>query len=82
MMRRVLLVLLALALLVLHQDFWNWAEYKPLAFGFLPIGLTYHAIFCVACSILMWLLVTFLWPKHLEEIEKEPDARKDMGGGH
>ena len=79
-MRRILLVSLVIVLLVLHQDFWNWGKFDPMLFGALPIGLAYHAAFCVACSVLMWLLVTFAWPKHLEEVEKEPDARK--GEGH
>ncbi len=32
-------------LYVLHQDFWFWREARPLVFGFLPIGLFYHAAF-------------------------------------
>ena len=46
--RAIVLTLLAMALLVLHQDFWNWEQYQPLWLGFLPIGLTYHAAFSVA----------------------------------
>ena len=37
-----------LLLYVLHQDFWFWREARPLVFGFLPIGLFYHAAFTVA----------------------------------
>lgn len=53
-------------LYVLHQDFWFWREARPLAFGFMPIGLFYHAVFTVACALVMWLLVTRAWPVHLE----------------
>jgi hypothetical protein len=55
------------ALYVLHQDIWNWREARPLVFGFLPIGLFYHAAFTVATSAVLWLLVKTAWPSHLEE---------------
>ena len=45
-------------LYVLHQDFWFWREARPLVFGFLPIGLFYHAAFTVASAGVLWLLVT------------------------
>ena len=64
-------VLIAL-LVVLHQDFWFWRNARPLVFGFMPIGLFYHAAFTVACAGLMWLLVKFAWPARLEaEAERE-----------
>ena len=44
-------------LYVLHQDFWFWRDARPLVFGFLPIGLFYHAAFTVASSLVLWLLV-------------------------
>ena len=76
-----LVYLLAVVLLVLHQDFWNFSEYKPLVFGFLPIGLAYHAVYSFACAGLMFLLVTFAWPKHLEEYENLP-SQPGQGDGH
>ena len=54
-------------LYVLHQDFWFWREARPLVFGFLPIGLFYHAVFTLASSAVLWLLVRFAWPAHLEK---------------
>ena len=54
-------------LYVLHQDFWFWRAVRPLVFGFLPIGLFYHAAFTVACSIVMWIMVKQAWPAHLED---------------
>ena len=66
-MRKLLLVLAVAALYVLHQDVWNWTRARPLVFGFLPFGLFYHGMFSVAASLLMWLLVRFAWPGHLEE---------------
>ena len=43
-------------LYVLHQDVWFWREARPLVFGFLPVGLAYHAAYCVAVALLMWTL--------------------------
>jgi hypothetical protein len=58
-------VLVAL-LYALHQDFWFWREARPLVFGFLPIGLFYHAAFTAACSMVLWWLVAHAWPSHLD----------------
>ena len=64
---RAVAVAAVVLLYVLHQDFWFWREARPLVFGFLPIGLFYHAAFTLASSFALWLLVTFAWPSHLEE---------------
>ena len=65
-MKKFLLALIVVALLILHQDFWYWRSASPLIFGFLPIGLFYHACFTVAVAVVMWLLVKTVWPAHLE----------------
>ena len=78
-MKRILLVVAVVVLYLLHQDFWFWRSSR-LVFGFIPVGLFYHACFSVAAALLMWLLVTFAWPSHLErEIEDaqhEEDAAR------
>ena len=56
---RWLAVAAVVLLYVLHQDFWFWREARPLVFGFLPIGLFYHAAFTVATAAALWLLVAF-----------------------
>ena len=69
-MKPILLALVVIALYVLHQDFWFWRTAHPLVLGFIPIGLFYQACFAVAASLVMWLLVKYAWPGHLErEIE-------------
>ena len=60
---------LIVVMIVLHQDFWFWNEYKPLVFGFLPVGLAYHAGYSILCAVVMWLLVKFAWPVELEQVE-------------
>jgi hypothetical protein len=52
-----LLTILILAVYFLHQDFWNWKKAEPLVFGFLPIGLAYHAGYSILAAILMAVLV-------------------------
>jgi hypothetical protein len=66
-MRGLLLTLAIVALYVLHQDVWFWRTARPLLFGFLPVGLWYHAAYCLAAAILMWVLTKTAWPSHLEE---------------
>jgi hypothetical protein len=66
-MKRGLLVLAVVVLYVLHQDIWFWRTARPLVFGFVPIGLAYHAAFSAACAVVLGLLVTYAWPSHLED---------------
>lgn len=56
-------------LVILHKDFWWW-ESKEIVFGFLPIGLAYHAGVSICASILWGLAVVYAWPDDLEaEVE-------------
>lgn len=66
-MKRSLLTITILALIILHQDFWFWRTADPVVFGFIPIGLFYHACYTVAASLVMWMLVRHAWPDHLDE---------------
>jgi hypothetical protein len=65
-MRKLLFTVTIAALYAAHQDVWLWHTARPLAFGVLPVGLTYHAIYCVAAALLMWLLTSHAWPADLE----------------
>ena len=51
---------------LLHQDVWFWTSPRPLVFGFMPIGLFYHAAYTVASALLLWFLVRTAWPAHLD----------------
>ena len=75
-MKRILLVVAVLALYVLHQDIWFWRS-SYLVFNFIPIGLFYHACFSAAAALLMWLLVTFAWPSHLEHEVEQAEREED-----
>ena len=65
-MHRPLLLVVILVLYALHQDVWFWRDARPLVFGFLPVGLAYHAAYCLAVALLMWVLTRVAWPSHLE----------------
>jgi hypothetical protein len=75
-MKKILLVVAVVALYILHQDIWFWRSSR-LVLGFIPVGLYYHGWFSVAASLLMWLLVTYAWPSHLEQEVEETDTRED-----
>ena len=75
-MKSILLVVAVAALYILHQDIWFWRS-SYLVFGFIPVGLFYHAVFAIAAALLMWLLVTYAWPSHLEREVEETQSGED-----
>jgi hypothetical protein len=75
--RVLLLTLLVAGVYILHQDFWNWKRAEPLVFGFLPVGLAYHAGYSILASVTMAILVKFAWPAHLESAEPEPGVQSN-----
>ncbi|HJP95565.1 MAG TPA: hypothetical protein VJ875_26690 [Pyrinomonadaceae bacterium] len=74
--RKILLVVAVVALYILHQDIWFWRS-SYLVFGFIPIGLFYQGCFSIAAALLMWLLVSYAWPSHLEEDVESARTRED-----
>ena len=83
-MRALILGGLVALLYGLHQDVWYWRSARPFVFGFPPIGLFYHATFTLACSVLMWLLVKYAWPGHLEspsDSSTGPGSKHSAGAG-
>jgi len=69
-----LLTTVVIVVLLLHQDFWLWTN-KTLVFGFLPIGLAYHALYSLVAAFTMWLLVRFAWPKEIEAADEALNAQ-------
>ena len=66
MKRASLIILVFVALAILHQDFWNW-DSKRLVFGFMPIGLAYHAAYSLVAAAFWAVVMLIAWPRHLEE---------------
>ena len=62
-LRRGVLYAALAVLFVAHQDFWLWHD-DHLLLG-LPVGLTYHVLYCLGVAVLMALLVKLAWPSHL-----------------
>jgi hypothetical protein len=71
MQTRALMVVTIAAVYLLHQDVWFWRTARPLTFGFLPVGLAYHAAYCLAAAALMWVLTRVAWPHHLDTDAKQ-----------
>lgn len=65
-----LIVFIILA--VLHQDVWNW-DNANLVFGFLPVGLAYHAAYSVVAATFWAVVMKVAWPTRLEEWADESD---------
>ncbi len=63
------LVLLA----ILHQDFWWWHD-STLVFGFMPVGLAYHALYSVVAGLAWYLVLTYAWPSELERFAEGSDT--------
>jgi hypothetical protein len=61
-----LVIFLVVLLLILHQDFWWWDSIDPLTFGFMPIGLTYHACISIAAAIVWALAMKYCWPADVD----------------
>jgi hypothetical protein len=57
----------------MHQDFWWWDD-ETLVFGFLPVGLAFHALFSIACALLGWAAIKFAWPKKLESFAETANS--------
>ena len=74
------LTILIVAVYLLHQDFWNWKKAEPLVFGFLPVGLAYHAGYSILASVLMAILVKLAWPSHLETVDNDTPSGGSVGG--
>lgn len=67
---RNLLIILVIALLVAHQDYWNWND-ATLVWGWLPLGLFYHLCISLAAGLVWFLAVTFAWPKSFSDLDAE-----------
>lgn len=56
-----IIIALVVLLLVLHQDNWFWND-DTLLFGFLPIGLFWHACISIGATLTWALATKIAWP--------------------
>lgn len=61
---RALLYVLLVVLCALRIDLWLWND-AQIVLG-LPVGLTYHVLYCFAMTGVMALLVRYAWPAGVE----------------
>ena len=64
-MKRNLTILFFLVVLILHQDNWNW-EKTDLLFGFMPIGLAWHAGISILAALFGVWCCYAIWPSEDE----------------
>jgi hypothetical protein len=62
---------LVIVLAIVHYDFWYWGD-TSLVFGFMPVGLAFHAGLSVAAAFAWALVVKFAWPTHVEAWAEQP----------
>jgi hypothetical protein len=67
---KIWIVLMALVLAFLHQDFWYWDD-PSLVFGVMPVGLFYHAAYSVVVALFWWWVVREVWPTDLDAHDDE-----------
>ena len=71
-----LVAILIIVMVVLHQDVWFWTDLR-LVFGFVPIGLAYHAAYSILAALVMAGIVKIAWPRHLEENSQPRQGRRE-----
>ena len=79
-MRKFCIWSLVVILLVLHQDNWFWTDGK-LVFGFMPIGLLYHAVISFAAACLWFAAILLIWPEGVEREASSDDAARAENQG-
>jgi hypothetical protein len=65
-MNRRLVYLALVVMAALHHDFWFWND-PTLVFGFLPVGLAYHALYSAVAGLLWYVIMRRAWPDELEK---------------
>ncbi len=74
---RNLIIGMVVVLLIAHQDFWFWNDPTPV-FGFIPIGLFYHACISLAAGFVWFLACNLAWPAELDEFEEAHPPQQEV----
>ncbi len=56
---------LVVLLAIVHYDFWYWGD-ETAVFGFIPIGLFFHALISLAAGCVWAMVVAWAWPSWIE----------------
>jgi len=76
---RTVVWLLVLTCAILHYDPWYWDD-RSVVFGFMPVGLAYHAGLSVVSAIVWALAVRFAWPSKVEAWADQPASPETSAG--
>ena len=68
-MKKTVFWIALVVLMILHHDWWFWSD-GTLLFGFLPVGLAYHAGISLAAGALWAVAVFYAMP---EVFEADPE---------
>jgi hypothetical protein len=74
---KTIIIILAFALGIVHQDFWNW-DNGALVFGFMPVGLFYHTCFSLAAAVLWVFAIKYAWPTKLVEWAEQDEDNETI----
>jgi len=72
-MKTRIIIIVFIVFAVMHQDIWNWND-GHLVFGFIPVGLAYHAGYSLVAVVFWSLIVKFAWPTDLEKWAEGSDS--------
>jgi hypothetical protein len=68
------LVVVSVLLAAAHQDIWFWDD-RTLVFGFMPVGLLYHAFYSVVAASFWAVAMKVAWPRTVMDA---PGAEGDI----
>lgn len=77
-MKKWFVIVAILALLIAHQDYWQWPR-DELVYGFLPYNMAYHIGISIVTAAVWILVCLFFWPKELESWG-DNSGRENNGG--
>ena len=80
--RFMLVLILALIMLFLHNNFWSW-QYdttSPLLFGFMPFAFYHYVIYAAITTAAIYIVISLVWPDPPEDLllpEKIPEKLEE-----
>ena len=72
-MKKWVVAVAILALLVAHQDYWQWNR-TELVYDIVPFNMAYHIVLSIVTATVWLLVCTFCWPRQVEEVDFGDDA--------
>ena len=78
--RGIIVAVLAVALIVLHQDYWLWND-GNLVWGIFPMGLFWHICISIAATLTWFLATRIVWPFDDANEDLPADSNAGESGG-